>query len=127
MRLRYAAIAVLALGCGGGGGNASPTDPDGTGTGTGPGTGPGTGTGSATATVTTRQSDDGYGSAVFSFSPSTVAITVGGTVTWSSEGGSVAHNVTFSPASGVPANVPNFTSGNSSRTFPTAGTYAYHC
>ena len=125
MRLRYAAIAVLALGCGGSGGDAYSTGPEGTGT--GPGTGPGTGAGSASATVTMRQSDDGYGTAVFSFSPAAVAITVGGTVTWSNEGGGVAHNVTFSPASGVPANVPNLTSGNASRTFPTAGSYAYQC
>jgi plastocyanin len=75
-----------------------------------------------------KESNDGYGSASFSFDPSNVTITRGGTVTWSTEGGSgVVHNVTFSPASGVPTNVANFSSGNNSRTFNTSGSFGYAC
>lgn len=57
------------------------------------------------------------------FSPATVFVTVGGTVTWTF---ATLHNVTFDGA-GAPANVPNTGAGSVSRTFPTAGTYAYQC
>ena len=132
MRWSHVLLAVLVIGCGGGGGgDGDPTSPGGNGPGTGPGMGPGTGPGtgpaSASATVTTNQSDDGYGSAVFSFSPSAVTIRVGGTVTWSNETGSVAHNVTFTSTPGAPANVANFASGNANRTFASSGTFSYHC
>lgn len=123
MRMSYVLLAVVAIGCGGGGSDGYVSGP---GTGTGTGTGGGTGTASGTASVAMRQSDDGYGTASFSFSPSTVAITKGGIVTWSNEAGTVAHNVTFSSA-GSPANVGNMTSGSASRTFNTAGTYSYSC
>ena len=64
-------------------------------------------------------SDDSYGYATFSFSPSTVTITKGGTVTWTNKAGT-AHNVTFT-TTGSPTNIGNFTSGSNSRTFDTAG------
>jgi len=60
----------------------------------------------------------------FSFSPSTVTIAVGGTVTWTNNGSS-AHTVTADDGS--------FDSGDLSQgktyshTFDTAGTFAYHC
>jgi LPXTG-motif cell wall-anchored protein len=60
----------------------------------------------------------------FSFSPKTVTIHAGDTVTWSNHGPS-AHTVT--------ADAGGFDSGNLnpgqsfSHTFSTAGTYAYHC
>ena len=128
MRLSYVMLVVAVIGCGGGGGDGYTTGPTG-GTNTGgPGTG-GTsgGTAGATASVSTTQTDDGYGTAVFAFSPGAVSITRGGTVTWSN-GGSTVHNVTFS-TSGSPANISNFTasSGAQTRTFPNAGTYSYQC
>jgi plastocyanin len=73
-----------------------------------------------------HQSDDGYGTAVFSFSPGSVTITKGGTVTWTNEAGTVAHNVTFSTA-GAPSNVGNMTSGSASRTFSNTGSFSYQC
>lgn len=129
MRLSYVMLVVAVIGCGGGGSDGYTTGPTGgTNTGGTGGTG-GTsgGTAGATASVATTQTDDGYGTAVFAFSPASVSITRGGTVTWSN-GSSTVHNVTFSTA-GSPANIGNFTSssGGLSRTFPTAGTYSYQC
>ena len=48
-------------------------------------------------------------------------------MTWSNEEAKATHNVTFASVTGAPANVPNFNSGNVSRTFPTAGTFSYQC
>lgn len=128
MKLSYVLLAVVSIGCGGGGGGypTSTGNGNGNGTGTGTGTGSGTGTASGTASVSMTSTDDGYGYASFSFSPSSVTITKGGTVTWTNGGGTVAHNVTFTTA-GAPANVANFTSGTSSRTFNNAGTFSYQC
>ena len=67
------------------------------------------------ATVTTSNS---------SFNPSSVEITVGGSVTWNF--GSTAHNVNFSSA-GAPANIPTTSGASVSRTFGTAGTFPYAC
>jgi plastocyanin len=57
------------------------------------------------------------------FSPPTAFITRNGTVTWTF---AMQHNVTFDGA-GAPADIPNTTTGSVSRTFPNAGTFAYHC
>lgn len=61
-----------------------------------------------------------------SFSPSSVSIPVGGTVTWQVSGST--HNVTFSgnpPAGGhIGDTSPG---GSASRTFSTPGTYGYQC
>ena len=38
-----------------------------------------------------------------------------------------AHNVTFNVAVGVPADIPNTSSGSASATFTTAGTFKYQC
>ena len=127
MKLRIVILAVVAMACGGSGGDGYTT-----GTGNGPGTGTGappTGGGSAatSATVAMTQGDDGYGTATFSFSPASVTVARGGTVTWSNEGGTATHNVTFASTSGAPANIANYASGNASRTFNTAGTYSYQC
>ena len=121
MKMRIVFLAVVAMACGGGGGDDGYT--------TNPGTSPGTtnpGTTSGSANVSTYQGDDGYGTANFSFTPASVAITRGGTVTWSN-GNGVAHNVTFASAAGAPANTANFSSGTVSRTFNTAGSYSYSC
>jgi plastocyanin len=58
-----------------------------------------------------------------SFSPSSVTIAVGGTVTWTNNDG-MPHNVTSSSGSFKSA---NFSSGTYTFTFTTAGTYNYVC
>lgn len=127
MKLSYVMLVVAVIGCGGGGGGDGYTTGPAGGTNTGGTGGTSGGTAGATASVSTTQTDDGYGTAVFAFSPGSVSITRGGTVTWSN-GSSTLHNVTFS-SSGSPANISNFTasSGTQSRTFPNAGTYSYQC
>jgi plastocyanin len=60
------------------------------------------------------------------FSPSSVTIAATEAVTWTN-GSGTAHNVTFGQVTGAPANVPDFTNGSQSRTFPTAGTFPYQC
>jgi len=60
-----------------------------------------------------------------SFSPTSLTIQAGGTVTWSNPSGQT-HNVTFI-ASGAPANIGNHTSGTNQRTFGSAGTFNYTC
>jgi plastocyanin len=57
------------------------------------------------------------------FSPSTVTITRNGVVTWTF---ATQHNVTFD-TQGAPASIPTRDSGTASVTFPSAGTFAYHC
>ena len=61
------------------------------------------------------------------FTPATVTVAVGGTVTFAFEG--VAHDVFFDGAPpGAPTNIATPTANTSiSRTFPTAGRYAYNC
>ena len=118
MRLSYVLLAVAAIGCGGSGGGNAPTSPT-------PTPNPGSGNPTATATVSMKTSDDGYGYTSNSFSPSSVTITKGGTVTWSNDAG-IAHSVTFT-TQGSPASISAFSSGSNSRTFDTVGTYEYHC
>lgn len=59
------------------------------------------------------------------FSPSTVTIARGGTVTWTF--GARPHNVTFGTTTGAPASVPTTTNAQVARQFPTAGSFAYDC
>lgn len=59
-----------------------------------------------------------------SFSPSSITVATGTAVTWQWQGANV-HNVTF--GAGGPADIPDRTSGSMSRTFNTAGTFAYSC
>ncbi len=61
------------------------------------------------------------GTAGLSFTPATVDIAQGGTVTWT---GLLGHNVTFT-SPGSPANISGTSS--ESRTFNTAGTFNYFC
>ncbi|MEP6831815.1 MAG: CHRD domain-containing protein [Gemmatimonas sp.] len=58
------------------------------------------------------------------FTPPTVTIATGGTVTWGFA--SVLHNVTFS-SGGAPSAIPNTSGQQVSRTFPTAGRFDYDC
>jgi plastocyanin len=60
-----------------------------------------------------------------SFSPQTVTIAPGGSVTWQISG--ARHNVTFSGAAPTGGNIPDTESGSVTRTFPNAGTYDYQC
>lgn len=60
-----------------------------------------------------------------SFTPQTVDVKLGGTVTWTF--GARPHNVVFEAVSGAPANVPVTSNGRASRTFSTAGTFPYDC
>lgn len=59
------------------------------------------------------------------FTPPTVRLSRGGTVTWSF--GARPHNVTFDAVTGAPENVLTTTDGSAARTFATAGTFTYHC
>jgi plastocyanin len=62
-----------------------------------------------------------------SFSPTTVTITSGGTVTWEFTGVS-RHNVTFTGAQPPGGNVPDTdVGGRAQRQFPSAGSYPYRC
>lgn len=71
-----------------------------------------------TATVTTPGE---------SFSPASVTIPAGGTVTWSFTG-SARHNVTFGGSAPPGGNIPDTdVGGTAQRQFPTAGTYPYAC
>jgi plastocyanin len=58
------------------------------------------------------------------FTPATLNVEVGRTVTWVWSSGGVDHNVTF--GDGSPGSATQ-SSGNFQRTFSTGGTYAYHC
>ena len=61
------------------------------------------------------------------FTPNSVDIAVGGTVTWTWAAGSVLHNVTFSGGAGAPSNIGDMSTGTASRTFSTAGSFPYSC
>jgi plastocyanin len=72
----------------------------------------------ATAQPTVAASD------ALKFSPDTLTVSVGQTVTWSN-GGIIGHTVTFD--SGPAFNQPLNPGAPVTRTFPTAGTFTYHC
>ena len=59
------------------------------------------------------------------FSPTTVTIAKGGSVTWTI--GTRNHNVTFVQTPGAPANVPTATNATATRQFAQTGTFAYVC
>jgi plastocyanin len=60
----------------------------------------------------------------FVFSPGTVDVEAGGSVTWTIE--AIHHAVDFT-TNGAPANVPELLNASASRIFPVSGTYAYEC
>ena len=114
------ALALSLTACGGG--SKSPTSPGGTNNNNNNG---GTG-GSTSANI-----EIGTG---LSFSPSATTVAPGTTVTWTwnscgsdGYGGQtcVAHNVTWDDGSAPTSG--DKSSGSYTRTFATAGTYAYHC
>lgn len=65
------------------------------------------------------------GAASNDFTPASVAIARGGTVTWTF--GALIHNVDFQGANGAPNAVPNTANASVARTFANAGTFAYVC
>ncbi|HEU4558433.1 MAG TPA: plastocyanin/azurin family copper-binding protein, partial [Longimicrobium sp.] len=84
----------------------------------------------ATAAVTVTTTAPPVGNATVttpgeSFSPQTVTIAPGTTVTWQFSGNT--HNVTFNTVAPTGGNIPDRSSGSVTRTFPTAGTYDYRC
>ncbi|HUR92547.1 MAG TPA: plastocyanin/azurin family copper-binding protein [Gemmatimonadaceae bacterium] len=101
-------VVATLLACGGGGGDGGITNP--------PPPGGGGGGGSANTVILGASS----------FSPTSLTIQVGGTVTWNNTS-ATTHNVTFNTAAGAPPNIGDHSSGSSSRTFTTAGTFGYQC
>lgn len=60
------------------------------------------------------------------FQPGQTTVGVNGTITW--EFGAVPHNVTFTATPGRPADIAGFNTDTAvTRTFTTAGTFAYEC
>lgn len=58
------------------------------------------------------------------FSPANAVVARNGTVTWTF---AILHNVTWDNPATSPANIGDTSTGSVSRTFATAGTFAYHC
>ena len=120
---------VLVMGaCGGGGGGASITG--GSGGVTGGGGGGVNGAVCPANTVCmlfqTTGAYDATGSG--SFTPTTMTVAPGSTVSFTNNSG-VAHNVVFNTPAQTPpgGDIGTISSGTQQRTFPTAGTYAFHC
>jgi plastocyanin len=120
------ALVIFVAGCGGAGGssNSLPTGP----TTTPPATNPPSGTppaGNPNSVTIANQA----------FSPTTLNVATGGTVTWNwvcddtgyggYGGDCVSHNVTFDDGSAIASETQS--SGTFSRTFNAAGTFKYHC
>jgi plastocyanin len=84
-------------------------------------------TASATVTVVAPQANAAtVETPSLTFSPQSVTIGVGGTVTW--RFGGSTHNVTFGALKPTGGNIPDTSPGNAvSRAFTTAGTYDYQC
>ena len=61
------------------------------------------------------------------FNPDSIMVPKNSTVTYSWNGTTVLHNVTFAAVTGAPADIANRTSGSQNRTFDTAGTFNYSC
>jgi len=103
------ALTVASIACGGGGGYKAPTSPGGTTNGTGGMTG------------TTANSVGVFDN---EFIPASLTVAVGTTVTWNFHGSYSSHNVTFNNGSGTSGDMMT---GTYTRTFNTAGTFAYMC
>lgn len=103
----WAVLSVALIACGGSG-SSTPVDPP---------TPPPTVCTPGNGTVCLTKSN--------TFDPASMTVAVGSTVTWMNTTG-VTHNVTFD-TQGSPSNIPSFASGAQTATFPTKGTFAYHC
>jgi plastocyanin len=62
----------------------------------------------------------------YGWDPSSVDIAAGGTVTFVNQT-PYTHNVTFTDAAGVPAGIADWIGDSRGSSFPTAGTFTYHC
>jgi plastocyanin len=112
--MRLGAVCVLAA-CGGGG---AASDTVGTGGNPPEQPGPNPPAGAPSGTVITTPGT--------TFSPATITVSQGSTVTWQFTGNT--HNVTFGTAKPTGDDIPNTAAGGTaSRTFANAGTYAYDC
>ena len=109
-----AGAAALLLGaCGGGeGGGTGPAPPGGN-----PPVGPPVNPVDNAAVTAGASSND--------FTPATVDVKAGGTVTWSF--GARAHEVIFQAMEGTPSDIPATTDAQVVRTFGRAGTFPYSC
>ncbi|MHB1095526.1 MAG: cupredoxin domain-containing protein [Gemmatimonadaceae bacterium] len=110
---KYAAVAALALlsACGGGG-DGSPTAP-------------GNNTPGTPTTPTTPAANEVIANTSNVFSPSTLTVSKGTTVTFTFQ--ATTHNVTFASVAGAPANISNTANSGVQRLFATAGTFGYDC
>lgn len=115
-----ALLVALLVACGGGGGT---TDPDDDNTPGNPSNPSNPSTPNNPGTPAPPPSSQSVNVSDNSFSPDSVEVAIGGTVTWSWTAAYSAHNVTFSggETSG------NQTSGEYSRIFSSAGNFTYNC
>ena len=119
-RLIAVIVAAIGLGCGGGGAAVESTSPTG-GNPTEPSTPSPAPTPAPTAPGSATVTTPGT-----SFSPTTVSVAPGASVTWQITGGT--HNVTFGANKPTGGDIPDTNAGRSvSRTFPAAGTFDYQC
>jgi len=123
--VRAMAVAGLALAttsCGGGGGSSI----------TGGGTGGGGGGGNTNVSCPTNtvcmlfSPSSSYGTGTGSFSPTSLTVTHGATVTFTNNSG-VTHNVVFDSNAPPGGDIGSISSGSQDRTFPTAGNFPFHC
>ncbi len=63
--------------------------------------------------------------AALRFSPASVELVQGGTVTWAFN--PVGHTVTFTPQSGAPSSIGLSANTSIARTFASVGNFPYHC
>jgi plastocyanin len=108
------AMLVAAVACGGSDGSTGVTNPP-----TGGNQNPGTPSGGNDTPVATNQ----VGVSDNTFSPASIVVSAGTTVTWTWAAGAAPHNVTFSDGN----NSGDKSTGTFSRTFSTAGTFNYSC
>lgn len=80
--------------------------------------------GFATVTVAAAPASGAVVAPGLLFTPATVDVQVGGSVSWTTA--AIEHTVTFTTA-GAPANMAAFSNGSDARTFPTHGNFPYHC
>lgn len=118
-----ALIVVASAACGGGGASAA----------TGPSSGnPGnkpapSQSGCGTNTICMLfTAGDAYSSGTGSFSPTSLTVSSGTTVTFTNSSG-VAHNVIFDGAAPTGGDIGAISSGSQTRTFSTVGSYPFHC
>jgi len=127
LNLRAAAVALIVAavtGCGGAGG-AAVTGPGG-GTNTGGGGNNNSSCGTNTICMSFSSTDAYSGTGTGSFTPTSLTVTAGSTVSFTNNSG-VAHNVVFDANAPAGGDIGVISTGTQTRTFTTAGTYPFHC